>query len=302
MASQVDDPDDGRRDEELRASTVGMLEPHNAPITLVAYDPDWPRLFGREAERLRSVLGDVALRIEHVGSTSVPGLTAKPIVDVLLVVPDSADEPCYLPRLQAAGYVLRIREPDWFEHRLVKGPDTDVNLHVFSAGAAEVERMLRFRDRLRADDAARNATRAPSASSPGGPGGTCRTTPTPRPPWSGRSSAMRTAHPPRVISRRGRSRTVPDRLGRRRPPLRARPRTRPAAARRSAGSARGARSARRPRLRRACLASDLAQPSVPVAAVSRSAYRRWASSSARVASRRPSQPRLSADLPGSRAS
>lgn len=155
MASQVDDPDDGRRDEELRASTVGMLEPHNAPITLVAYDPDWPRLFGREAERLRSVLGDVALRIEHVGSTSVPGLTAKPIVDVLLVVPDSADEPCYLPRLQAAGYVLRIREPDWFEHRLVKGPDTDVNLHVFSAGAAEVERMLRFRDRLRADDAAR---------------------------------------------------------------------------------------------------------------------------------------------------
>lgn len=155
MASQVDDPDDGRRDEELRASTVGMLEPHNAPITLVAYDPDWPRLFGREAERLRSVLGDVALRIEHVGSTSVPGLTAKPIVDVLLVVPDSADEPCYLPRLQAAGYVLRIREPDWFEHRLFKGPDTDVNLHVFSAGAAEVERMLRFRDRLRADDAAR---------------------------------------------------------------------------------------------------------------------------------------------------
>ena len=154
MASQVDSTDDGRRDEELQASTVGTLELHSAPITLVAYDPDWPRLFGREADRLRSVLGDVALRIEHVGSTSVPGLMAKPIVDVLLVVPDSADEPCYLPHLQAAGYVLRIREPDWFEHRLFTGPDTDVNLHVFSAGAAEVERMLRFRDRLRADDAA----------------------------------------------------------------------------------------------------------------------------------------------------
>ncbi len=155
MASQVDGTDDGRRDEELQADTVGTLELHDAPITLVAYDPDWPRSFGREADRLRSVLGDVALRIEHVGSTSVPGLMAKPIVDVLLVVPDSADEPCCVPRLQAAGYVLRIREPDWFEHRLFRGPDTDVNLHVFSVGAAEVERMLRFRDRLRADDAAR---------------------------------------------------------------------------------------------------------------------------------------------------
>jgi GrpB-like predicted nucleotidyltransferase (UPF0157 family) len=155
MASQVDSTDDGRRDEELQANTVGTLELHDAAITLVAYDPDWPRSFGREADRLRSVLGDVALRIEHVGSTSVPGLMAKPIVDVLLVVPDSADEPCYVPPLQAAGYVLRIREPDWFEHRLFRGPDTDVNLHVFSVGAAEVERMLRFRDRLRDDDAAR---------------------------------------------------------------------------------------------------------------------------------------------------
>ena len=154
MASQTDGPDDGRRDEEPPESAVGTPEPHNAPITLVAYDPDWPRSFGREADRLRSVLGDVALRIEHVGSTSVPGLMAKAIVDVLLVVLDSADEPGYVPRLQAAGYVLRIREPDWFEHRLFRGPDTDVDMHVFSTGAADVERMLRFRDRLRADDAA----------------------------------------------------------------------------------------------------------------------------------------------------
>jgi GrpB-like predicted nucleotidyltransferase (UPF0157 family) len=61
-----------------------------------------------------------------------------------------------VPQLEAAGYVLRIREPDWFEHRLSTGPDTDVNLHVFGSGAAEVERMLRFRDRLRGDDAARD--------------------------------------------------------------------------------------------------------------------------------------------------
>ena len=156
MAPQAHGDDDERRDEELQGNTVGTLEPHDAQITLAAYDPDWPRLFDREADRLRSTLGAVALRVEHVGSTSVPGLVAKPVVDALLVVPDSADEPRYAPQLAAAGYVLRIREPEWFEHRLFRGPDTPVNLHVFSPGAAEVERMLRFRDRLRDDHAARD--------------------------------------------------------------------------------------------------------------------------------------------------
>ena len=156
MASQADDTDDERRDAELQEVTVGTLEPHNAPITLAAYDPDWPRLFGREADRVRSVLGNQTLRIEHVGSTSVPGLMAKPIVDILLVVADSADEPCYVPQLEAAGYILRIREPEWFEHRMFRGPDTPIHLHVFGSGAAEVERLLRFRDRLRDDDAARD--------------------------------------------------------------------------------------------------------------------------------------------------
>ena len=64
-------------------------------------------------------------------------------------MPDSAREASYLPALERAGYRLRIREPGWFEHRLFKGPDTDINLHVFSAGAAEIDRMLRFRDWLR---------------------------------------------------------------------------------------------------------------------------------------------------------
>ena len=154
MASRADGKDEERRDEELQKITVGTREPHNAPITLAAYDPDWPRLFDREANRLRSALGNEALRIEHVGSTSVPGLMAKPIVDILLVVPDSADEPSYVPPLQTAGYVMRLREPEWFEHRLFRGPDTAINLHVLSSGAAEVERMLRFRDRLRDDHTA----------------------------------------------------------------------------------------------------------------------------------------------------
>jgi GrpB-like predicted nucleotidyltransferase (UPF0157 family) len=145
-----------RSDGELRELFVGDLVPHDAPITLAEYDPGWPRLFAREARRIRAALGQTALRIEHVGSTSVPGLAAKPIIDILLVVPDSADEPSYLPSLESAGYRLRIREPGWLEHRLFKGPDTDINLHVFSAGTAEIDRMLRFRDWLRVTGADRD--------------------------------------------------------------------------------------------------------------------------------------------------
>ncbi|NLT58853.1 MAG: GrpB family protein [Clostridiales bacterium] len=135
--------------------TVGERVPLNGAVRLCDYDPEWPALFAREAERLRRTLGHRALQIEHVGSTSVPGLCAKPIVDLLLAVADSADEAAYLPALEAAGYRLRIREPEWFEHRLFKGPGTDINLHVFSLGAAEIGRMLAFRDRLRTDDADR---------------------------------------------------------------------------------------------------------------------------------------------------
>lgn len=136
-------------DDEIRAHTIGELLPLDAPIRLVDYDPGWPALFEREAARIRPALGDRALVLAHVGSTSVPGLAAKPCIDILLVVPDSADEPAYVPALEAAGYVLRIREPDWYEHRLFKGPDANVNLHVFSPGCPEIGRMLGFRDWLR---------------------------------------------------------------------------------------------------------------------------------------------------------
>lgn len=86
----------------------------------------------------------------------MPGLPAKPIVDIALEVADSADEEAYVPDMEEAGYVLRIREPDWFEHRVFKGPETNVNLHVFSAGCEEVDRMLLFRDRLRENVAERD--------------------------------------------------------------------------------------------------------------------------------------------------
>jgi GrpB-like predicted nucleotidyltransferase (UPF0157 family) len=140
---------------QLREILVGDMQPLTRPVVLEEYDPEWPRLFEREAERIRGALGDRAVQIEHTGSTSVPGLAAKPIIDITLVVEDTTDEPAYVPALEAGGYVLRIREPDWFEHRLFKGPDTNVNLHVFSRGCEEIERMTRFRDRLRTNDADR---------------------------------------------------------------------------------------------------------------------------------------------------
>ena len=145
------DPSDAStmRDEEIRAATVGEVQRHDGPIRLVASDPAWPALFRREEERIAAALGDGALRLEHVGSTAVPGLAAKPVIDVVLVVPDSSDESSYVPQLESVGYVLRIREPSWHQHRLLRGPDTDVNLHVFSEGCPEIDRMIRFRDHLR---------------------------------------------------------------------------------------------------------------------------------------------------------
>jgi GrpB-like predicted nucleotidyltransferase (UPF0157 family) len=143
-------------EEQIRAHTIG--EPpllQNGRILIVTYSAQWPELFRREADRIQAILGQRALRIEHTGSTSVPGLAAKPIIDMLLVVSDSANEDAYMPDLERAGYKLRIRERDWHEHRMFKGPDTDINLHVLSAGCAEIERILGFRDWLRTNPADR---------------------------------------------------------------------------------------------------------------------------------------------------
>lgn len=144
-----------RSDEELQKVFVEELKAHNAPITLVEYDLTWPKLFEREAKRIQAILGCKAIKIEHVGSTSVPGLCAKPIIDMLLIVKNSADESSYVSALTEAGYKLKIREPEWYEHRLFKGPDTDINLHVFSVGTPETERMILFRDWLRFNESDR---------------------------------------------------------------------------------------------------------------------------------------------------
>jgi GrpB-like predicted nucleotidyltransferase (UPF0157 family)/mannose-6-phosphate isomerase-like protein (cupin superfamily) len=141
-----------KTEAQIQQAWVEELKPLTSRIEIREYDPEWPRMFAREAERIRAALGERVLMLEHAGSTSVPGLPAKPKIDMVLMVPDSADEPAYVPDMQAAGYTLQIRESDWYEHRMFKGPDTDINLHVFPEGCPEVGRMLLFRDWMRAND------------------------------------------------------------------------------------------------------------------------------------------------------
>ena len=142
-------------DEYLNEVNVQSLEPYNHTIVLEEYNDSWPIVYKYEEKRLLTILGDKIKCIEHVGSTSVPGLCAKPIIDILMVVDDSSSEDDYIPELLSAGYWLKIREPEWFEHRMLKGPDTDINLHVFSQGASEIDKMLLFRNWLRENDADR---------------------------------------------------------------------------------------------------------------------------------------------------
>ena len=132
----------------LRVS--GTVTPHNATIDLSPYDPTWPDQYAEEAGFIRAALGERALVLEHVGSTSIPGLSAKPIIDILLAVADSSDEDAYAPALSANGFRLHLREPDWEQHRVMKGERRLVNLHVFTEGSREIARMVGFRDHLRA--------------------------------------------------------------------------------------------------------------------------------------------------------
>ncbi len=118
-------------------------------IAIVPSDPAWPEQFEFLAQQVRDALGELALEVEHVGSTSVPGLPAKPIIDIDLIVPDSRDERAWLPPLEAEGFTLKIREPWWYEHRCLRFDAPRCNLHVFSPDCPEAARHKTFRDWLR---------------------------------------------------------------------------------------------------------------------------------------------------------
>jgi uroporphyrinogen-III synthase/GrpB-like predicted nucleotidyltransferase (UPF0157 family) len=138
------------RDDLRRSAGLEIFGPVGPTvIRLVDHDPGWARRFAREADGIHAALGGRERRIEHIGSTSVPGLPAKPVIDILLVVDDSGDEAAYVPALEGAGYALRVREPGFHEHRLLRSAARDVHVHVFSPDSPEIERYLVFRDRLR---------------------------------------------------------------------------------------------------------------------------------------------------------
>ena len=128
-------------------------ERDGSSVRIVEYDPAWPARFADERERIASALGPIARRIDHVGSTSVPGLAAKPVVDIQVAVDDPDDDAALVVPLTRAGYVLRVIEP---EHRMFRSPQRDVHVHVWESGSDHERRHLLFRDWLResADDRA----------------------------------------------------------------------------------------------------------------------------------------------------
>jgi GrpB-like predicted nucleotidyltransferase (UPF0157 family) len=126
-----------------------VMDGPSQDVAVVPADPSWPQVFEELAGRIRKALGSHARQVEHVGSTAVPGLPAKPVIDIDLLVVDPDDEATYVPALEAIGFQLRVREPWWYQHRMLRSEGPRCNLHVFAVDSAEHARHRIFRDWLR---------------------------------------------------------------------------------------------------------------------------------------------------------
>ncbi|KAI1313951.1 GrpB domain protein [Xylaria venustula] len=133
--------------DEKSVERIGTRPPK--PIEIVDYNPEWPARFAGLEQRIRNALGDRVVAVQHVGSTSVPGLPAKDVMDIDLVVADPTNEESYVPDLQAAGFTFILREPKWYQHRLFSLLEPYTNLHVFGPDSPEWVRHRLFRDWLR---------------------------------------------------------------------------------------------------------------------------------------------------------
>lgn len=141
---------DEDHDDYLDSVLIGGRE--SVSITIVSYDATWPRRFRELRRRVELALAVTALSVEHIGSTSVPGLAAKPIIDMLLTVRSVDDEAAYVDALEQVGFVLRVREPG---HRMFRTPERDVHLHVYAPGEQAVVDYLDLRDWLRESESDR---------------------------------------------------------------------------------------------------------------------------------------------------
>ncbi|MFZ1382104.1 MAG: GrpB family protein [Scrofimicrobium sp.] len=160
--------DDGQPSE----SDPWVIKPRRAKIELSEYDARWPLQAESIRLRLLEALGMRAIRIEHIGSTSVEGLVAKPVIDIDVTVADPAKEDAWLPLLEQQGFILTVREPWWHEHRMLRGGQraddciapTDggpaANIHIFGPDSPELIKHIVFRNWLRIspDDRERYAT------------------------------------------------------------------------------------------------------------------------------------------------
>ena len=127
-------------------------------IVVAPYDPAWHVLFRAQAADLRAALGDVALRIDHIGSTSVPGLAAKPIVDVQISVADFEPLDAYRRPLERLGYVFRAENPERTKRYFRESPgQRRTHIHVRRAGSFSEQLALLFRDYVRAHSAEADA-------------------------------------------------------------------------------------------------------------------------------------------------
>jgi GrpB-like predicted nucleotidyltransferase (UPF0157 family) len=145
-----EEPVSRRRSDVVTSELIGGVERRD--LIIAPYDPGWPMEYRAHQQRIRDALGPAALGIEHIGSTSVPGLGAKPIIDVLLAVRDITAEEDYLPHLTAVGYELRVREPG---HRMVRTRHRDVHVHIYEPQHPACSGYLLLRDRLRENQADR---------------------------------------------------------------------------------------------------------------------------------------------------
>ncbi|MGB3594204.1 MAG: GrpB family protein [Ornithinimicrobium sp.] len=135
-----------RRPDVTTVNLLGGAE--KLELELHSYDQRWARIYFDHQRRIRDALTPVGIEIEHIGSTSVPGLAAKPIIDIVVTVDDITAEEDYLDALLAAGYELRVREPG---HRLVRTPERDVHVHLLERGDPAVDDYLLLRDHLRSN-------------------------------------------------------------------------------------------------------------------------------------------------------
>ena len=147
-----------RRVLEVRYPGMELIGPTGGDsILVVPYDAHWPALFASWQQSLTATLGETAVRVDHVGATAVPGVAAKPVIDIQVSVPDVEDENSYVAGIETLGVPLRMREPG---HRYFRPPPDEpriVQIHVCAAGSQWERAHLLFRDYLRHHPGARDA-------------------------------------------------------------------------------------------------------------------------------------------------